>query len=58
MDAFEVFDCCTGLMLPLASKSVEPKATGLEPLHMRVRHRVTPALGIERIRLFLNRYIR
>ena len=29
---------CTGLMLPLARKSVEPMAAGLEPLHVSARH--------------------
>ncbi len=29
---------CTGLMLPLARKSVEPMAAGLDPLHVRARH--------------------
>ncbi len=29
---------CTGLMLPLARKSVGPMAAGLDPLHVRVRH--------------------
>lgn len=30
--------CCTGLMLPLTRKSVEPMAAGLDPLHVRARH--------------------
>ena len=29
---------CTGLMLPLARKSVEPMAAGLDPLHVSARH--------------------
>ena len=29
---------CTGLMLPLTRKSVEPMAAGLDPLHVRARH--------------------
>ena len=29
---------CTGLMLPLARKSVEPMAAGLEPQHVSARH--------------------
>jgi SRSO17 transposase len=29
---------CTGLMLPLSRKSVEPMAAGLDPLHVSSRH--------------------
>ena len=29
---------CTGLMLPLARKSVEPMAAGIDPLHVSARH--------------------
>ncbi len=29
---------CTGLMLPLTRKSVEPMAAGLDPLHVQARH--------------------
>ena len=29
---------CTGLMLPLARKSVEPMAARLDPLHASARH--------------------
>jgi SRSO17 transposase len=31
-------DYCTGLMLPLARKSVEPMAAGVDPLHASARH--------------------
>ena len=37
--------CCTGLMLPLARKSVEFMAAGLDPQHVSVRHRWCPRLG-------------
>ena len=29
---------CTGLMLPLGRKSVEPMAAGIDPLHVSARH--------------------
>ncbi|WP_177316706.1 transposase, partial [Burkholderia ubonensis] len=31
-------DYCTGLMLPLARKSVEPMAVRVDPLHASARH--------------------
>ena len=33
---------CTGLMLPLGRKSVEPMAAGIDPLHVSARYKALP----------------
>ena len=35
---------CTGLMLPLGRKSVEPMAAGIDPLHVSARHQGAASL--------------
>ena len=39
---------CTGLMLPLSRKSVEPMAASVDPLHASTRHQALLAAGAPR----------